>query len=182
MNFQSDSESSGNLTLTLEVDSQDLQNADPALVHAIGRDIVDVLRNDGYTIKPVYTGQRGGFLVDIVIPFFTTTWAQKEVILADVGALVTIFTPVVLVAKHLQEAHKQNIGKDAAQQSPIRIIAEIDGAPIAIEAPDLETAEAAMKLAQRFQTEHPAVASKVTGQSKTKLKGDVIKKPQYRRR
>ena len=182
MSLQQESDDPISLTITLELAPENSHDADPALVSAVGRDTADALRNDGYTIKPVYTGQRGGFLIDVVMPVLTAAWTQKDIILADGSGLVTIFTPVVLIARHLQEVHQQHVEKEAVQQSPIKITAEIDGAPIAIEAPDLETAEAAMKLARRFQTEHPAVASKVTSQSKTKLKGNVPKKPPRRRR
>ena len=182
MSFQQESDDPVNLTITLELAPEDSHDADPALVNAVGRDAADALRNDGYTIKSVYTGQRGGFLVDVVIPLLAAAWAQRDAILADGSALVTIFTPVVLIARHLQKAHKRQMGKDIAQQPSIKISVEIDGASISIEVPNLETAEAAMKLARRFQTKHPAVASKVTSQSKTKLKGNIPKKPPHRRR
>ena len=162
--------------LTLEVVPEDQDNTDPALVIAVGQDTADVLLNEGYRIKPLYTGKRGGFFVDVVIPLVAVAWAQKDIILTDVSELVTIFTPVVLVARHLQEMHEKRVGKNSAQQSPIKITVEIEGASIAIEAPDLKAAESALKLAKRFQTIHPDTASKVTSQSKTKLKGSIPKK------
>ena len=183
MNPQHKSDSSDHFTITLEIVPEDPHDADPAMVDAVGRDTADALRNDGYTIEPVYTGQRGGFLINVLIPVLTAAWAQKDIILTDGSALVTIFTPVVLIARHLQEIHERRKGgKDTVQQSPIKITAVIDAAPITIEAPDLETAEAAMKLAKRFQTQHPAVASKVTNQSNTKLVGSVSKRPSRKRR
>jgi len=183
MDTQAESNNSNRFRIILEVSPDDPHDADPALVDAIGRDAADALREDGYTIEPVYTGQRGGdFLVGILIPMLVTAWTQKEVILADGSALITIFTPVVSFAKRLHEAHERSVGKDAAQQSPIKIAVEIDGASISIEAPDLGTAEGAMKLAQRFQTQHPAVASKVMNQSNAKLKASVSKRPPRKRR
>ena len=178
MDTQAESDHSNHFRISLEVVPDDPQDADPALVDAVGRDVFDALRNDGYTIKPVYTGARGGFLIDV----FTTAWAQKDIILADGSALITIFTPVVLIAKKLHEAHDRRKGKDVAQQSPIKIAVEVDGASISIEAPDLEAAEGAMKLAQRFQTQHPAIASQVTSQSSAKLKASVSKRPPRKRR
>jgi len=179
MSSQAESDNSNRFRITLEVIPDDPHDADPALVDAVGRDATDALRNDGYTIEPVYTGQRGGgFLVNVL----ATAWAQKDLILADGSALITIFTPVVSLAKRLHEAHEQRAGKDAAQQSPIKITVEIDGASISIEAPDLENAEGAIKLAQRFQTQHPAVASQMTNQSKAKLKAGVSKRPPRKRR
>ena len=180
MDTQANSDHSNRFKITLEVVPDDSHDADPALVDAVGRDTADALRNDGYTIEPVYTGTRGGgLLVNVVMPMLATTWAQKDIILADGSALVTIFTPIVLIARKLHEAHDQRKGKDAAQQSPIKITVEIDGAPISIEAPDRETAET---LAQRFLTQHPAIASRVTSQSKAKIKASVPKKPPRKRR
>lgn len=171
------------IKLTLEVVPENHRDADPALVDAIGRDTADRLRNSGYTVVPVYTGRRGGnFLVEIVAPVLIAVWANKDVILADSSALVTIFTPVVLIAQHLFDAYKQQMGKDAEQQSRIKITIEIDGAPISVEAPDLATADAALKLAHRYQAQHPAVAAKVTPQSMVKVAGSIPKEQPRRRR
>ncbi len=42
------SPSTQQITFTLEVASDDLSDADPALVDAVGRDTADTLRSDGY--------------------------------------------------------------------------------------------------------------------------------------
>src|SRR5438132_1108276 len=107
MDAQTPSDNSHPLSITLEVISEDPNEAATAETYAVGRDTADALRNDGYTIQPVYTGRRGGFLVDVVFPMLTTMWDQKEVILADVSALITILTPVVRVVQHLRTAHEQ---------------------------------------------------------------------------
>src|SRR5436305_3971109 len=96
------------LSITLEVISEDPNVTSAADAYAVGRDSANTLRNDGYTIQPVYTGQRGGeFLVDVVFPLLNTLWTQKDVILADVSALVTVLTPAVAVVQHLREAHER---------------------------------------------------------------------------
>src|SRR6266700_1883460 len=123
MSSQLKPDSANDLTITLEVVPESLQDVDPAMVDAVGRDTVDSVRNDGYGIAPVYTGQRGGFVIDVLIPALTTLWTQRDVILADGSALVTIFTPVVLIAQHLHEAHKRRKGNNAMQQIPIKITA-----------------------------------------------------------
>lgn len=167
------------MMLTLEVVPENRRDADPVLVDAIGRDTADSLHISGYTVKPVYTGQRGGnFLVDVVIPVLITAWTNKDAILADSSALVTIFTPVVQVAQHLRGAHQKRAGK----QSSVKITVEIDGVSISVEAPDLETADAALKLAHRYQTQHPTVAAKVTPQSMVKVTGSIPKEQPRRRR
>ena len=169
-------------TITLEIVSDNSHDSDPALVDAVGRDAIDALSRDGFTIKPVYTGERGGFIVDVLIPLLTTTWTNKDIILGDGSALVTLITPIFTLIQHLRAAYEKRIGKDAFQQTPIKISVEISGVPISIEAPDLETAEGAMMLARRFQTHHPTVASRVTLQSSIKVKGTVPKRPSRRRR
>lgn len=169
------------ITLSLEVVPEDPQDADMALVSAVGLDMTEALRNDGYTVEPTYTGQRGGFLVDVVIPFLTAVWTQKEVILADVSALVGILSSAIPVVQRLRKAYEKRIGKDTAQQAPIKITLEIDKAPISVEAPDLQTAEAALELAQHFQSQYPLVAAKVTRQSHVKVKGSVPKRQQRKR-
>ena len=169
------------ITLSLEVVPEDPQDADMALVSAVGRDTAEVLRNTGYTVKPIYTGQRGGFLVDVVIPLLTAVWTQKEVILADMSALVGILSAAVSVVQHLRKAYEKRVGKGMLQQAPIKITAEIDGAPITIEVPDLDSAESTLNLARRFQIQHPAVAAKVTPQSTIKIKGRVPKRQSRKR-
>ncbi len=95
-----------------------------------------------------------------------TAWTNRDIILSDGSALVTLLTPVVLIAKYLHEAHERRVAKGANQQSLIKITAEIDGAPISIEAPDLETAKAALELAGHFQTQHPMVANETISKSR----------------
>ncbi len=55
------------ITFTLEIVPDDPGDADPALVDAIGRDTTEALRQDGSRVEPIYTGQRGGFLVDVTM-------------------------------------------------------------------------------------------------------------------
>src|SRR5260370_35501200 len=135
MSSQAESDNSNRFRIPLEVIPDAPNDADPALVDAVGRDTADALRNDGYTIEPVYTGTRGGgFLVTVL----ATAWAQKDLILADGSALMTIFTPVVSLAKRLHEAHQLRAGHDADQQSPIKISVDIDRASLSIETPNRE--------------------------------------------
>ncbi len=173
------------IAIQLEIVPEDIHDVDPAFVDAVGRDAVDALRNDGYTVQSVYTGRRGGILVE-VIPFLTTiatdTWAQKDIVLADTSALVTILSTVIPIAKHILKAHEKRAPRNNTQKTSIKITTEIDGVPISIEAPDLESADAAIKLAKRFQADHPGVAEKVTSQSKVRVKGHVPKNQPRRRR
>ena len=93
MSTQTPSENPQPLSVILEVIPDDPNEAAIAETYAVGRDTADALGNDGYTVQPVYTGRRGGFLVDVVFPLLTMMWAQKEVILADLSELIAILTP-----------------------------------------------------------------------------------------
>ena len=77
MENQQDSTTSQPVTLTLEVVPEDPQNSDPALVDAVGRDTADARRSEGYTVQPVYTGTRGGPLVE-TIAFLSQTLAAAQ--------------------------------------------------------------------------------------------------------
>jgi hypothetical protein len=63
----------------------------------------------------------------------------------------------------------------AQERHPVKISVVIDGAEVSVEAADLQEAEAALKLAKRFHSAHPAV--KVKPQSQVKAKVKVSKKP-----
>ena len=56
MDTRTEPDNSNRFKITLEVFPDDPHDADSALADAVGRDAADALRNDGYTIEPVYTG------------------------------------------------------------------------------------------------------------------------------
>ena len=91
MENQQDSATAQPIAITLEVVPEDPQNSDPALVDAVGRDTADALRSEGYTVQPVYTGTRGGPLVETIAflsQTFAAAWANKEALISDVSGLV----------------------------------------------------------------------------------------------
>ena len=182
MSSQLEQGHSDRYTITLEIVEEDQHDSDPELVEAVGRDTTEALSRDGFTLEPVYTGLRGGVIVTVVFSLLTAAWTNKDIILTDSSALVTLMRPVFTLTQHLREAHEKRIGKEAFQQAPVKISIEINGASISIETPDLETAEGAMALAQRFQAQHPTIASQVTPQSNVKVTGSVPKKPRRKRK
>src|SRR5947209_1600439 len=122
MENQQDSTTSQPITLTLEVVPEDPLDSDPALVDAVGRDTANALRSEGYTVQPLYTGSRGGPLVEIIAflsQTLVTAWANKEVLIADLSGLVTILTAAAAVAGKARQAYEKRVGKDTAQQYPI---------------------------------------------------------------
>lgn len=177
------------MVVVVEITSEDPQDGDVALVDAVKRDTIDLLQNDGYSIHIPYTGERGGVTPIEVVTALTNAasyaWTHKDVIeetMNDTSALITIFGGVIPVIKHMFKANEQRAIKDHVPSQHIKIATIIDGAPISVEAPDLEQAEAALTLAQRFHTQHPTVATKVTTKSNVKIKGTVPKRQARRRR
>src|SRR5260370_4483382 len=144
-------------TFTLEVLPEDANDADPTLISALGGDVAVKFRAQGETVKPVYTGERGGgFLVEVTT-LLTTAWANKEIILSDMSALVSILTPLVLAARSLWNAYEQRVGKDRAQQHPITLTIEVNGITMKVEATDRKDAVAvATDLAHHLQAQHAA--------------------------
>ncbi len=152
--------------ILLEVEQEDEQESNPVVIGEVGRNIVSGLRQEGYAVEPVYSGQKGGlellFTVWAVLQSGAAeAWTHVDVI-ASLCAIFETTKPLLLRVFKAQEKH------------PIKIFLMIDGAPVSVEATDLEDAEAALKLAQRFHSAHPAV--KVTGKSQVKAKVRVSKK------
>ena len=177
-----ESSSPSQVTLTLEIVPDDPGDADPALVDAIGRDATEALRQDGSRVEPVYTGQRGGFLVDVTMFISTAAthaWANKDIIIADVSGIVTILTAVPPVVKRLRQAYEKRVGKDVAEQHPIKFTLEISGKPVQVEVADLESAERMLKLAQHIYADHPGMTQKMPP---SKLTTSVPKGPRRKRR
>lgn len=94
------------LVMTFELVA-DESESDPALVNAVGHDTVAALQQEGYTVRPVYTGQKGGFLVEVVTTvtqLATIAWdhrAVAEEVIADLSGLVTIFSAVLPKLKQM---------------------------------------------------------------------------------
>ncbi len=184
MDLQSGSESGQHIAVQLEIVSEDEQDAGPATAAEVGQDAVDALRKNGYTVQPIYTGQRGGFLVEVITLLENLPgdiWSHKDV-LDVLSALCTIFGTIIPIAKHMLQRDQKRVANDKTQKLPIKITIEIDGAPISIEAHDLEAAESAMKLAKHFQASHPTITEKVTPHSKVKIKGSIPKSQPHPRR
>lgn len=152
--------------ILLEVEPEDEQESNPVVIGEVGRNMVHGLRQEGYGVERVYSGQRGG--LELLFAVWTVVQGGAMVAWSHVDALAALCAifettkPLLLRVFKSQEKHS------------IKISVVIDGAPVSIEAADLEGAEAALKLAQRFHAAHPAV--KVTGKSQVKAKVRVSKK------
>ena len=177
------------MVVLLEITPEDPQDADIAFVDAVRRDTIEALQKEGYRIQLSYTGQRGGVAP---VEIFTTLTnaasylvAHKDVIeetMNDISALITIFGGVIPIIKHVFKANDHRALKEQVLSQPIKIATIIEGVPIFVEANDLEQAEAALKLARRYQAQYPTVAAHVTTKSNVRVKGNIPKKQARRRR
>lgn len=185
MEAPQDSATPQSITLTLEVVPEDPLDSDPALVDAVGRDTADALRSEGYIVQPVYTGTRGGPLVEI-IAFLSQTlaaaWANKEALIADVSGLVTVLTATTAAVKKARQAYEKRVGKDAAQQYPISFTLDINSKSIPFAVSNVESAEDILRMAQRLQASHPSLTGTDPSRSKAGVKVSVPKQPQRKRR
>ena len=150
----------------LEVEPEDERESNPAVIGEIGRHIVSGLRQEGYAVEPMYSGQKGAlellFTVGTVLQSGAVeAWTHVDTI-ASLCAIFETTKPLLLRVFRAQEKHA------------VKISVVIDGEPVSVEAADLQDAEAALKLAKRFHSAHPAV--KVTAQSQVKAKVRVSKK------
>lgn len=109
MSFQPTDSNPLYLLVQLEILPEQVDDADLALVSAVGRDTIDELQHIGYQAHLVPTGKRGGdVLVDVVTTLTTiatNAWANKEIIervITDIGSLVTVCTRIVPLVELLR--------------------------------------------------------------------------------
>jgi hypothetical protein len=175
------------LVMTLELVA-DESEGDPALVNAVGRDTVAALQQEGDMVRPVYTGQKEGFLVEVVTmvtQLAITAWDNRAVageVIADLSGLVTIFAAVLPKLKQMLQAHEQRVGKEESTSNPMKIVIEIDGVPLSIGPSDVMQDGAAHTLALQFRSANPIVAPQVTTKSKVKVQGRVPTRKRRRHR
>ena len=167
-------------TILLELLPADANDADPALINAIGAEVATLLRQQGETVEPAYTGQRGG---EQLLQIISAVWANKDLILSDLSSLVTVLTPVVLIAQHIKHAYGQRAGQEVAQQRPVTVTLEIKGLTLTVETPDAKDAtEIATQLAQQILTQPSPTADQALLPQTTRIKAHVPKRPTRRRR
>jgi hypothetical protein len=173
-------EEAQSLSITLEIVPEDVQDPDPAAISAAGRSIVSYLEREGYPVKPVYTGQRGGIelLFQVILQATQTVgadvWAQKDSI-DLLSALCTIFATVSPLVLHVFRSHE----KQPADRQP-KVTIHIDKTGIDVTSSDVADDERIVQLAQRFLAMYPS--SRVTPHSKVKVQERIPKRHRHRRR
>ncbi len=177
--------------IILEIIAEDQHDMDPVAIGEVGRGILDEVKQDGFKVEPVYTGQRGG--LDLLFEIFNyvqaTThavgadiYAQRDVI-SEIAGLLTIFDlarPLAMKIFKAREKHEAKQAVVAQEQHPVKISMMIDGSPITIEAANFKDAEAMLELAKKFHSAHPNVNA--TSQSQIKIQASVPKKARRGRR
>ncbi|GHO94897.1 hypothetical protein KSF_049450 [Reticulibacter mediterranei] len=177
------SEDEQKCTVILELVT-DPNDHDPALLSAIGHEVVHLAQAEGYTTRPApYTGERGieSFLVELVT-FIAANHATIAEGIADISGLLTVCTSLVPLLKRTKEAHTQQVGPTGQHDSSIKLTIEIDGKPLVIEAADLTQADAVLKLALKYRALYPTTATQVTPNSTIKVQGQMHARKRRRRR
>jgi Zn-dependent M16 (insulinase) family peptidase len=180
------------LAIILELISESKESS-PALIHETGRSLVASLQREGYELRPVYTGTRGGLFVVEVIKTVTPALTQVatyiqanhatiEEVLSNTSSLVTIIGGAIAVIKHVFSTHQSQVGPTEAREHPLKVSITIDGASIEVEGQDVTQVDAVLALAHKYATAHPQVAQQVSTKSKTKVQARVSGKPRRRRK
>ena len=159
--------------------------SDPALMDAVQRDTADALRNEGYTVQPLYTGTRGIPIVEIITfvsQALATVWANKDIIIADLSGLVAILTGAAAVVGKARQAYEKRVGKDTAQNYPISFTLVINGTSVPFAVADASSAEEILQMAQRLQASQPTLKNVDPTRSKTGVKAAIPKQPPRKRR
>jgi hypothetical protein len=142
-------------SVTLEIVPEDEQNPDPAVVSAVGRNIISDLQRDGYTVERIPTGQKGGIeiLLQVMMQAGETAWtdimAQKDTIDVLAG-LSTIFITISPLLRRLFHAQEKQPAEEYSQLS-----IHIDESGIDIQSLDVVNDERIAQLAKRFLQLYP---------------------------
>lgn len=165
-----------NITIQLEFVPASPQNVNPADVDEVGRIIFNSLRNKGYDIQPMYTGERGGALYNIAVQIAQSIQNNKELLIALVGLAVPIVDHLLDKRRErLKEQRKQS----QFQERSFEVHLTINDQSITI----LEVyTKNEQKLLEKLLGEYPNLSETVTPESKVKITTSVDAKPSRRRR
>ena len=158
------------LILHLNITAENEYDADPALINEVAFNLVTSLDDGGYLVQPVPGGEKGGMLFDVLM-FGGFIITNKDLFIE----LLKTIQPVLQYALRVRE-------RKADEEGPVKFSLTLDGASIAIEAPDVESVERLMVLAKKFRIANPTVAAQVNPQSSVTLTARVPKRVARKRR
>ncbi|MBV9691683.1 MAG: hypothetical protein JO202_18455 [Ktedonobacteraceae bacterium] len=162
-------------TVLLELIADQPEESDPAFIRAIGRDTVEALEHDDFTVQPVYTGQQGG---DFLVQLATAAWDHRTIIeevLNDSSALLTLSGFIFTIITHVKHAYERRVGHAEAVASPLKITIQHNGASITIESTNVaQVQETLTKLVQQLQNTH--IGTQVSSANPLKIQPRIPKK------
>jgi hypothetical protein len=162
MSYQEDVQS---ITIQLEIVPEDAQQQDIADVDEVGRNIVDYIRERGYSVKPAYTGKMGGPLFDIFMQAYMVLQDNREVLATAAATLEFLSATLGFINDHKREPEKE---KPQLISAPMLIEISIPTSegPWIVKAPDAETA---IKVIEQLPVTSPEKLKKVIRHGKTKI-------------
>lgn len=124
------------MTIRLEVLPEDEHQADIAEIDEIGRNVVDDLRRNGYTVRPTYTGEMGGPVFDIIIQTYHIIHDNEELLAALFASVAATLT---LINEHNKREEKEKTNHVPNSVEISFPMADKDK-PLTIQTPDVEMA------------------------------------------
>lgn len=164
--------------ITIELEPENVDEWRALNVTRLGQNFIRMLSHSDYTV--LYDGDeqvRGvdTFVIHVLMELThaaTYLWDQRAAIeqgMQYTATTISVCTGIVELLQHLKEAHKKQPG---AESQGITFVIEVDGKKVTVQAPEVEEAEAALKLAQRLFA-NASANKQVTSKSKVKVSGRV---------
>lgn len=161
MSEQLDSHPTQDIAIQLEIVAEDADREDVADVDEVARDIVDHIRNSGYTVKPKYTGKMGGPVFDLLMQIGTMLHDNRELIAGAAASLECVSATLKLI-KGYTEQHKEAKNPLPLAPTEVEITIPTTTGPWTIKAPDVETA---IETVKQLPATEPEKVKKITSHS-----------------
>ena len=158
------------IAMRFEVIPEEMQQLDISDIDEVGQELIDELRNNGYSVNPAYTGKKGGPVYDILLQIPQFLHDNRELLLAIFDSIALTLHCVLLVRDRRTEREKE-------RRAPLEFTLELDGKPITI---TVHNAESGVKLLESFQKAYPEETKKLTSTSSIKARAKVPKKKRRR--
>ncbi|GHO88833.1 hypothetical protein [Dictyobacter formicarum] len=164
--------------ITIELEPENADEWRTLDVSRLGQNFIRALPASDYTV--LYDGDeqvRGvdSFVVHVLMELTnaaTYLWEQRAAIeqgLEYTGTTISVCTGIISLLKQLKDTQKK---QPEGESQGITFVVEVDGKKVTVQAPEVEDAEAALKLAQRLLSTAPA-GQQITSRSKIKVSGRV---------
>jgi hypothetical protein len=172
----------------LEILPADISQEDLALTNELRNDILGTVNNLGASVPPNEEKVRGGpSPLDILMAlqgaatFVSIHQDAFEQVINTSADLVTICFTIVPFIKSLFDSHKKHA---ATSSGPLKVTLTFNQnqiSSISVEAKDIETEEAGLKLAQKFYQQYPTQAPQISIHSTVSVTAQPPKQPRRRR-